>query len=178
MPIEKPEKEDPTEKEPDGELDFDLNAPNNLSYYCFGCFFLKKDGTIDYSKLGRDITCFDEWIARMQFDAGDISDCAVYIPRNSTNGKWILECRDYDFTEEDIEHLKQTTFFGDFVSVLVKKVQTAFAALSLADEKELDAAGVKKEEIEKISALSIKIMTILKSAVRSQQFEKPKKLTY
>lgn len=171
MPIKKPEEKDPTKEEPDGELDFDLSEPHNISYYCFGCLFLKKDGSIDYGKLGTDIEVFSEWIARMQFDAGDISDCAVYIPRNANNGKWILECRDYDFTEEDFKHLTQTTYFGDFVSVLVEKVQKAFAALNLIDEKELESTNVKKEEIEKLKNSSIRIMTILKAAVRNPRFQ-------
>lgn len=171
MPIKKPEEVDTTKKEPDGELDFDLNEPHNISYYCFGCLFLKKDGTIDYSKLGTDIEVFSEWIARMQFDAGDISDCAVYIPRNSNNGRWILECRDYDFTEEDFKHLTQTTYFGDFVSVLVEKVQKAFAALNIIDDEELANTNVKKEEIDRLKNSSIRILTILKNGVRSKQFQ-------
>ena len=174
MPIPKPEESDPTKKEPDGELDFDLNEPNNLSYYCFGCFFMKQDGTIDYSMLGRDLTCFEEWIARMQFDAGDISDCAVYIPRNTTSGRWILECRDYEFTNADFDHLKQTTYFLDFTAVLVKKVQSAFAALSVVDEKELSNVGIKKEEIDKIVNTSLKTITILKGACRNPKFEQKK----
>ena len=172
MPIPKPEEKDPTKEEPDGELDFDLSEPHNISYYCFGCLFLKKDGSIDYAKLGTDIEVFSEWIARMQFDAGDISDCAVYLPRDTKDGKWILECPDYEFTEEDFKHLTQTTYFGDFMSVLVEKIQNAFASLSLLDENELTNVGIKKDEIEKISKSSLKIVTLVKGAVRNPKMAK------
>lgn len=169
MPIKKPEEEDTTQKEPDGELDFDLNKLQNLGYYCFGCLFLKSDNSIDYAKLKSDIEIFSESIAKMSFDAGDISDCIISLPKDSRDGTWILECRDYDFTEEDCERLKKTKEFQEFVSVLVKKVQAAFAALSIIDEKELENVGISKEEIDKISSSSLRIMTVLKSAVAKKK---------
>lgn len=132
-------------------------------YYCFGTNFFK-DGSIDYKALASELDEAQFYYAAMAFECDDVGffiRLKTYSP-----AKWLFEGDEYDVTQEDFEKFIQTKQFKKFIEVVPQKVQTAIGALQNVDEEQMKANGVSKDEIEKITRNSLRIMTIVKAGCK------------
>ena len=149
-------------------MDF-TNIENDL-YWCFGCDFLKNDGEIDYKKLADAVEQAEYYYAAMMFDCEDIG----FNLRMQTQSpaQWIFEAQDYEVTEEDFKNFVKTDVFKKFAEAVPGKVQAALGALQMADEKELQANGIKKADIDKLISNSLRVMTIVKAACKAPKMKR------
>lgn len=148
-------------------MDF-TNIENDL-YWCFGSDFLK-NGKIDYKILSNALKELEYYYAAMMFDCDDIGfnlRMQTYSP-----AQWIFEAQDYDVTEEDFRAFVKTPEFKRFAEAVPDKIQSALGALQMADEKELQASGIKQADIDKLISDSLHIMTIVKAACKNPKMKK------
>ena len=147
----------------------DFKNIKNDKYYCFGSRFYN-NGSIDYKELRDELEEAQYYYAAMMFDCDDIGfnlRMQVYSP-----AQWIFEAEDYDVTEEDFNNFIQTKQFKRFAEAIPEKVQAAIGALQMADEKELQQNGIKKQAVDKITSNSLRIMTIVKAACKQPKMKK------
>ena len=147
----------------------DFNDIKNPLYYCFGSRFLKKNGEIDYEQLASELEEAEYYYAAMMFDCEDVGfnlRMQTFSP-----AKWIFEAEDYEVTEDDFQKFVKTDDFRKFATVVPEKVQAAIGALQMVDEQELKLHGIKKEDIDRITRDSLKIMTIVKAACKNPKMK-------
>lgn len=144
----------------------DYDNITNDKYWCFGTGFLKDNGkTIDYKQLASDIEELKHYYAAMMVDCDDVGFFIRLLPYSPA--KWIFESTDdYNVTKEDFESFTNSNAFKKFAAIVPEKIQTAIGALSNIDEKELQANGIKLEDIDKIIDSSLRIMTIVKAGCK------------
>ena len=149
----------------------DLSKLDNVMCYCFGCDFLKPDGTIDYNELKKELEEIQYFYAAMMFSAGDVENIMARLMPYPT-GKWIFEQDEVDLTEEDFAAFVKTKEFRKFSKPLAEKIEKAISTLQLVDKTELDKNNVDKTKIDKIVNAHKNIVNTVKKAVATPTMKK------
>ena len=149
----------------------DFTNITNDKYWCFGTGFTKANGRdIDYKVLKNDLEEIKYYYAAMMFDCNDIGFFIRLLPYSPA--KCLFESTDdYEVTKDDFDAFVKSDIFKKFIEVIPEKIQIAIGTLSTVDKKELQANGIKEQDVDKVIDSSLRIMTIVKAGCKAPKMK-------